>query len=135
MNSRKTLMLGGLLLLTVGLAACSSSASPSSPTPTPTPTPNPNPNPVVADVVITITGMNGSQSFSPNPSAAVVGQTVAFINADSIVHTATADNGSFDTGNIGPGAASAPITLTAAGAFSYHCKIHPTMVGTLNVTP
>jgi len=24
--------------------------------------------------------------------------------------------------------------MTAAGSFGYHCQIHPSMVGTLNVT-
>ena len=87
-----------------------------------------------ADVTIRIGGMNGSNSFSPNPSSIVAGQTVAFFNADSIVHTATADNGAFNTGNIAPGATSAPITMSAAGSYNYHCAIHPTMTGTLNVT-
>jgi hypothetical protein len=34
-----------------------------------------------------------------------------------------------DTGNLGPGASSAPMTLAAVGG--YHCSIHPDMVGTL----
>ena len=132
MNSRLTPALGGLLLVAVTLAGCggmSGSSSPTSPSPTPTPTVG-----AAADLTITITGMNGSNSFSPNPSSVAAGRTVAFRNADSIVHTATADGGSFDTGNIAPGATSAPITMTASGAFNYHCRIHPDMVGTLNVT-
>lgn len=64
----------------------------------------------------------------------VAGQSVAFRNADSTTHTATANNGAFDTGNIAPGATSAPITMSASGTFNYHCEIHPDMVGTLNVT-
>jgi plastocyanin len=78
--------------------------------------------------------MNGAQSFSPNPSSIVAGQTVAFFNGDSIVHAIVANSGAFSTGNIGPGATSAPITMTATGNFGYHCSIHPEMVGTLNVT-
>lgn len=103
----------------------SSSSSPTAPTPTPGST---------ADLVITITGMNGAQSFSPNPASVRVGQTVAWRNADSLPHTATADNRSFDTGTIGRNATSAPITMSSAGAFLYLCTIHPSMTGTLNVT-
>ena len=50
-------------------------------------------------------------------------------------HTATADGGSFNTGSIADGGTSALITMGTAGAFSYHCSFHPTMVGTLNVNP
>jgi plastocyanin len=85
-------------------------------------------------MVITITGMNGSNSYSPNPATVQVGQTVAWRNADSLPHTATADGGAFDTGTIAPGATSSPITMSTAGSLPYHCAIHPSMVGTLTVT-
>ncbi len=90
--------------------------------------------PVAADVTITIVGQNGSMSFSPNPASAKVGQKVAWHNGDGITHTATANGGGFDTGSIGSGGTSNPITMMTAGSFSYHCGIHPSMVGTLNVT-
>lgn len=88
-----------------------------------------------ADVVITITGMNGDMSFSPNPANVQVGHTVAWHNADSTTHTATQDGGGFNTGNIAAGATCAPVTVGSVGAFGYHCNIHPSMTGTLNVTP
>jgi plastocyanin len=84
-------------------------------------------------MTITIGGINGAMSFSPNPASVRVGQQVVWHNAHSITHTAT--GGSFDTGNIGPGGTSAPITLSASGTIGYHCTIHPSMVGTLSVTP
>lgn len=139
MNSRLTATLGGLMLLAVTVAACGSgsgsSNSPAAPTPTiPTvTTPAPAPG-ATADVIITITGMNGSNSYSPSPATVKEEQTVAWRNADSVVHTATADNGAFNTGNIGPGATSSVITMSKSGSFNYHCAIHPEMVGTLNVT-
>lgn len=133
MNPRRTLTLGALLVLAVTFTACGGSYSnPASPSPNPSPTPPPNTG---ADLVITIVGMNGNQSFSPDPGSLAVGKTVAFYNADGVVHTATANGGAFDTGNIAPGAVSALITVTAVGSFAYHCVLHPTMVGTLNVTP
>ena len=87
-----------------------------------------------ADVVITISGVNGGMSFSPNPANVQVGQTVAWHNVDSITHTATQNAGAFNTGNIGGGATSAPIAMGSVGAFAYHCNIHPSMTGTVNVT-
>jgi len=88
-----------------------------------------------ADVVITIVGQNGSQSYSPNPATIRAGQRVAWRNADSTAHTATADGGAFNTGIIAPGATSAPITISTTGSFGYHCTLHPDMVATLTVNP
>jgi plastocyanin len=87
-----------------------------------------------ADVVITIIGMNGGLSFTPNPASVQVGQTVAWHNADSMTHTATQDGGGFDTGGIARGATSAPVVMGSAGTLDYHCSIHPSMTGTLDVT-
>jgi len=87
-----------------------------------------------ADITITITGINGSSSFSPNPANVVIGQTVSWVNNGGTTHTATADGGTFATGNIGNGSTSTPITITALGDLGYHCSIHPSMVGTLHVT-
>ena len=62
-----------------------------------------------------------------------VGQTVAWHNADSTAHTATQDASSFNTGAINAGASSSPIMMSTAGTFTYHCTLHPGMVGTLVV--
>jgi len=127
MNSRMTLTIGGLLLVAAALGGCGSNGSMSPVSPTPTP--------AASDVVITIVGMNGSLSYSPNPATVKVGQTVAWKNADSLAHTATADAGTFDTGTLAAGATSSPITMTTAGTFPYHCAIHgSSMTGTLTVT-
>jgi len=135
MDARSLKLTMGTLALfafTLIAASCGSSSSPTSPSPAPGG--GGGGGGVTADVPITINGMNGNQSFSPDPATAKVGQTVAWRNADSITHTASADGGAFNTGNIAPGATSSPITMTAAGSFGYHCQIHPSMVGTLNVT-
>ena len=100
------------------------------PAPSPTPAPTPTPNALVIDIV----GVNGNMSFTPASASLQVGQQVRWHNADNITHTATQDGRGFDTGFIPPGGTSAPITVSAAGAISYHCAIHPSMVGALNVT-
>jgi plastocyanin len=125
MNARFTSALGALLAA-AALTACGSSYSaPMTPTTTGG----------TATLTITIVGMNGGSSFTPNPSSIVAGQTVAFRNADTITHDIVADTGGFNTGALAPGATSAPTTMGTAGPYPYHCSIHPTMVGTLNVTP
>ncbi len=128
-----TVVFGVVTFLSLALViACGGSYSPT--TPVAPPPGGGGSGTGAADVTVTILGLNGYQSFSPNPVSVRVGQTVAWHNADSITHTATADGGQFDTGGIAPGTTSNPITMSAAGAFGYHCSIHPTMVGTVNVT-
>jgi plastocyanin len=94
-----------------------------------------------ADVTINIIGAGlGANAYSPNPDTVTVGQTVAWHNTNGITHTATSDAGPgsvFNTGNVGGGGTSAPITMTAAGSYPYHCAIHGavSMSGTLVVKP
>jgi plastocyanin len=78
-------------------------------------------------VTIDVVGMNGAQSFSPNPATAHAGQTVVWHNVDTVTHRVVLDDGELDSGNIAPGAFSAPMPLVAPGP--YHCSIHPPMVG------
>jgi plastocyanin len=120
----------------VGCNGSGGSYSPMAPTGTSPYTPPSDPGSGVADVTISIVGMNGALSYSPNPATVKVGQTVAWRNADSVSHTATADAGAFDTGTIAAGAKSSPILMATAGSFPYHCAIHGfAMTGTLVVTP
>jgi plastocyanin len=101
------------------LAACGGGgSSPSGPTP--------------GALTITISRQNGAQSFSPNPASAG-GQMVVFRNADSLVHRVRLNDGSIDTGDIAPGATSAPVQMPADGT-NYHCSVHPDMVGAVNGT-
>jgi len=106
-------------VLALGAAACGSS-SPAAPT-------------VAADVTISMVGDRGNQSYAPNPTTVRVGQTVAWKNNDTTVHDATQDASRFQTGTINAGSTSAPVTMSTAGTFAYHCTIHPGMVGTLIV--
>jgi plastocyanin len=71
-------------------------------------------------------------AFQPGSITATVGDTISWTNEDSAPHTATADDGSFDTGQLAKGA-SGSHTFTAAGTFAYHCTVHPSMHGTVTV--
>jgi len=105
----------------------------SQPSPGPTPTPTPAPTPVATAVVVEILGENRGMAFAPDEASLQVGQQVRWHNADTSVHTATQDGGGFETGLIPSGGTSAPITVSAPGTLRYHCAVHPSMVGTLNV--
>jgi plastocyanin len=71
-------------------------------------------------------------AFDPADLTVHVGDTVTWTNQDGATHTATADGGAFDTGNIG-GGSSKQVTFSTAGTFPYHCSIHASMHGTITV--
>jgi plastocyanin len=71
-------------------------------------------------------------TFSPATTTVQVGGKVNWANEDTAPHTATAENGSFDTGNIEPDKRG-NATFKQAGTFRYICAIHPDMKGTVEV--
>ncbi len=74
----------------------------------------------------------GDNFFSPVKRTVKPKTTVTWTNGGQNPHTATADNGSFDTGNLAPGAKGSK-TFKRLGKFPYFCKIHPSMRGTIRV--
>ena len=94
-------------------------------------TTGPTPTSTSTTVTISIMGVNGKQSFSPNPASVAAGQQVIFKNNDKVTHRVTVDDRSVDTGDIAPGASSQPLALGAVSK-AYHCSLHPSMVGSLN---
>jgi plastocyanin len=86
------------------------------------------PTVLAADHGVDISGF----AFSPQTVTVKVGDSVTWSNADAQSHTATADDGSFDTGTI---TSSTPksVSFSTAGTFAYHCKIHPAMTATVVV--
>jgi plastocyanin len=73
--------------------------------------------------------------FSPKSIAVKPGTTITWTNKqEDDDHTVTADNGSFDSGVIQHNGGTAQLTFDTAGTFAYHCKIHPTMHGTVVVS-
>ena len=72
-------------------------------------------------------------AFAPSSVTVNVGDRVTWRNTGDEPHTATARDGSFDTGNLTSGQ-SGSATFNRAGTFSYFCKPHPFMTGTVRVT-
>jgi LPXTG-motif cell wall-anchored protein len=71
-------------------------------------------------------------SFAPASISISQGDTVTWTNNGPTPHSATATNGSFDTG-IFPKGQSRTHTFNEAGTFSYICTPHPYMKGTVVV--
>ena len=82
-------------------------------------------------------GANASiaqQSYSPSPVTVVIGvnNTVTWANDDSAPHTVTANDGSFNSGNMAPTGPS-PSPSRSQGPTSITAIYHPWMVGTIIV--
>ncbi len=71
-------------------------------------------------------------AFSAATVTIASGTTVTWTNNDAVTHTVTADDGSFDSGNLVPGATFSH-KFSAAGTVNYHCNIHTTMKGSVVV--
>ena len=72
-------------------------------------------------------------AFDPDQIIVDPGTTVTWVNKeDSIAHTVTADDGSFDSGTLNPGD-SYSVMFDGSGQVAYHCKLHPDMTGRLIV--
>ena len=70
--------------------------------------------------------------FDPEEITVPAGTTVTFTNQDKAAHTATADDSSFDTEELGKGD-SAEETFDEPGTYSYYCRFHVFMKGSVVV--
>lgn len=71
-------------------------------------------------------------AYDPDPVTIEEGGKVIWINEDSAPHTATAEDGSFDTGTLEEGKLKSE-SFKEPGTYEYICSIHPDMHGTVEV--
>lgn len=121
----RALLLAVLFLGATVLASCGRGSTPTTPRPS-TPTQGSN-----VSIVQGSSGMT-TTAFNPNPITIAHGGTVTWKNNDTITHTSRSDTGAWNSGSIGPGGTFS-MTFTSAGTFTYHCALHPGMVGTVIV--
>lgn len=72
--------------------------------------------------------------FDPVTLTVPVGASVTWVNQGAALHTATAEDGSFDSGFLATGE-SFTMTFDREGSFPYLCTLHPGMTGTIIVDP
>ena len=73
-------------------------------------------------------------AFSPKTLTVKAGETITVTNSDSMGHSVTADDKSFDTGVLGSGKSGSFTAPTKPGAYGFYCSLHPsTMKGVLIV--
>ncbi|HYI24472.1 MAG TPA: plastocyanin/azurin family copper-binding protein [Thermomicrobiales bacterium] len=72
-------------------------------------------------------------AFDPSELEISAGTSVTWINEEQVPHTATALDGSFDTGTLEQDD-EASVTFDAPGTYEYRCTFHPSMTATISVT-
>jgi plastocyanin len=78
----------------------------------------------------TITMQN--MSYSVVNLSVAAGTSITWSNTDTTKHTVTADDNSFNSGDIAPGQSFTRI-FSNTGSFSYHCIYHAMMKASINV--
>ncbi len=143
----------GLIVLSLALVvgslsavACGSSKKSATPTPGKTTAPAATPTTSTAATATPATSGTATPSvvptsasvtikdfeFGPATVTVTVGGTVTWTNNGPSTHTVTADDGSFNSGDLTVGKTFSQ-TFNTAGTFSYHCSIHPFMTATVVV--
>jgi plastocyanin len=118
-----------LSAIAVAAAACGSGYSSPSPSPSPVPVTTGSTTPIT---IPTGASTLGNRAFSPDALDVTAGTAVTWTNTDSVEHTSTSDGTGWNSGAIPPRGQFSR-TFPDAGTFSYHCSIHPGMVGTVTV--
>lgn len=134
MFSLRLAVVSGILIVAVACGG-SYSSTPASPAPAPTPAPSPTPaaGGTALSVAIPVGAASlGTAAFMPDQLNVAVGETVTWTNTDAVAHTSTSDASGWDSGIVAPGGHFSS-SFQAAGTYSYHCAIHPGMVGTIVV--
>ncbi len=89
---------------------------------------------------VLISDEESTEPFNPSQKNITVGNTIMWINSDIEVHTVTSgtpdnklsNSKVFDSGNLNP-KQTFEHTFDKAGYYEYFCKLHPSMVGVVNV--
>ena len=124
-----SIRLASVLILGVCFSACGGGYNaPSAPSTGPTAAP-------AGSMTVNISSGASTQTsaaFGQNPLTIATGTTISWLNDDNTTHTSSADTSQWSSGNIPPGGRY-NFTFASAGRFTYHCQIHPNMVGTIVV--
>lgn len=115
------------LVIALTVAACGASEDKAATKPTSSPRTKQASSPTAAPPAgdpVTITGFE----YAPRAATVNLGTRVTWTDEDAANHSVTADDGSFDVGNIRQGGHGSH-TFGKAGTFAYHCTYHPSMHG------
>ena len=90
-------------------------------------------------IPVVISGIKGSQSYSPDPIRIDSGQTITWYNGDTVSHTVTSgqdndpDEGALFDSNAIIANQKYSLTFESPGNYEYYCIYHPSMIGEIVV--
>jgi len=118
-----------MVLLVFGFGISCQSQAPASAPPTPSPglpkgPTSTEPPSTPPQIEVAVEGF----AFKPAEITVPVGTTVIWYNNDSVIHTVTARDGSFDSDSLSEGDMFS-YTFEERGTFEYYCIPHPYMEG------
>jgi plastocyanin len=70
--------------------------------------------------------------YRPSQLDVLQGETVIWTNVSQRTHTVTSDTGLFDSGQV-PGGGHFDLQFNEIGTYQYHCTIHPSITGEVDV--
>ena len=91
------------------------------------------PPPTAAHASIDVLTVSDDLKFTPASQDAQVGDVVQWSNSGSVMHTVTFDDFASLSDVSLQGGATWEVKFAAAGTYAYHCTVHPTMTGTINL--
>ncbi|MFM9106920.1 MAG: cupredoxin family copper-binding protein, partial [Chloroflexota bacterium] len=94
--------------------------------------PAPAPAPAASGAGAAVEVAIANYAFDPAALDVAAGTTVTWTNKDTVPHTVTAVDKSFDSGNMPPGATFSH-TFATAGTVDYICQYHGGMKATVTV--
>ena len=86
----------------------------------------------VATGTLAIDIVDQATGFAPESAVIQIGTTVTWTNSDTMTHTVTDKESQFDSFDLLPGE-SYPLFFDEVGVFTYFCKYHSGMEGTITV--
>lgn len=123
----RVLLISSFFIFSIVVSSCAPASSNT--------TGNSNSNPPVSG------GSNPNQvivsdfAFSPVTLTVKVGTEVTWVNQDSVSHSVVSSSGTELNSQLFAKDASWSHIFKTPGTYEYHCGVHPTMVGTIIVTP
>ena len=97
------------------------------------PSSSPQRMPATPTATASVTVSIGDDKFDPGTVTVAPGTTVKWVNNGQHKHTVTADKGEWDSGDMTAGA-TYTATFNTPGTFTYNCRYHKDMKGTIVVT-
>ena len=143
-RTRPAAILAGSLL-TLVLAACGGGASTSAPAASSPAASSPAASapasspPAAAEVCATsdtagtVAANARGSAFAPSTISVAAGEAVTWTNGDPVPHSVVLDGGECETATFGEGE-SATLVFNVPGTYAFHCGVHPSMTGTVEVS-